>query len=186
MVFEEYVHTLDEIELRLQRLEKAIHEEITNSEHAPMITALQTLRGVKEITAVTIVAEVGSFQRFARARDFMGYTGLVPSEYSSGSSRKQGSITKTGNPHLRRILVESAWNYRHQPSISGNIRIRQEGQDPVIQSRAWKAQTRLHLKYTRMTAKGKPHGKVITAAARELAGFVWAIVMDIETKKTAV
>ncbi len=181
IVFEEYVHTLVEIELRLERLDQAIHSEAITSEHAPIIEALQTLRGVKETTAVTLVAEVGTFKRFANPRDFMGYTGLIPSEYSSGASRKQGSITKTGNTHIRRILVEAAWSYRHQPGLKGDILKRQEGQDPAVQRQAWKAQTRLHLKYTRMAAKGKPQGKVTTAVARELAGFVWAIAMGIES-----
>ena len=181
IVFQEYRHTLDEIEQRLERLEKAIHTEAVSSDHAPVIEALKTLRGVKEITAVTLVAEVGSFKRFSSPRDLMGYTGLIPSEYSSGGTRYQGKITKTGNTHIRRVLVESAWSYRHKPNISGDLKKRQQGQDAAVQSIAWKAQTRLHLKYARMSAKGKPHGKIIAAVARELAGFIWAIATSVET-----
>lgn len=184
IVFQEYLHTLDEIEQRLERLEKAIHTEAMGSEHAPVIEALQTLRGVKEITAVTLVVEVGTFKRFASARDFMGYTGLIPSEYSSGGTRYQGKITKTGNSHVRRVLVESAWSYRHKPNISGDIKKRQQGQDATVQRIAWKAQTRLHSKYARMAAKGKPHGKIIAAVARELAGFIWAIATSAELRIT--
>ena len=110
----------------------------------------------------------------------MGYTGLIPSEYSSGGTRYQGKITKTGNTHIRRVLVESAWSYRHKPNISGDLKKRQQGQDATVQSIAWKAQTRLHLKYARMFAKGKPHGKIIAAVARELAGFIWAIATSVE------
>lgn len=185
VTFQEYLHTLDEIEQRLERLERAMHSAAMVSQHAPVIEALQTLRGVKEITAVTLVAEIGDFKRFANPREFMGYTGLVPSEYSSGGTRKQGSITKTGNNHIRRVLVESSWSYRYKPALKGDIRKRQEGQDAKVREIAWKAQDRLHLKHTRMLAKGKPNGKVITAIARELAGFVWAIAMAIETVKGA-
>ncbi len=181
IVFQEYRHTLYEIEQRLERLEKAIHTEAVSSDHAPVIEALKTLRGVKEITAVTLVAEVGSFKRFSSPRDLMGYTGLIPSEYSSGGTRYQGKITKTGNTHIRRVLVESAWSYRHKPNISGDLKKRQQGQDAAVQSIAWKAQTRLHLKYARMSAKGKPHGKIIAAVTRELAGFIWAIATSVET-----
>ena len=182
--FQEYLHTLDEIEQRLERFEKAIHSEAMKSEHAPVIEALQTLRGVKEITAATHITEVGTFKRFASPRDFMGYTGLIPSEYSSGGTRHQGKITRTGNSHVRRVLVESAWSYRHNPNISGDIKKRQQGQDATVQLIAWKAQTRLHMKYARMAAKGKPQGKITTAVARELAGFIWAIATSVELGKS--
>ena len=179
----EYLHELDEITQRLERLEKAILETAASSKQTPLINALQTLRGVKELTAITLVAEIGSFQRFANPRDFMGYTGLIPSESSSGESRYQGAITKTGNTHVRRVLIESAWSYRYQPSIQRDIKRRQKGQSPEVQNIAWRAQTRLHGKYRRMVAKGKPHGKVIAALARELAGFVWAISKETEPSR---
>lgn len=178
-VFQEYLHNIYEIEQRIERLEKEIHIQATSSQHAPIIQALQTLKGIKEITAVTLVAEIGNFDRFRTAREFMGYTGMVPSEYSSGNSRRQGKITKSGNRHVRRVLVESAWSYRYKPAVKGDVRKRQEGQPAVIQSISWKAQNRLHSKYVRLTSKGKPSNKTIVAVARELAGFVWAIANGI-------
>lgn len=110
----------------------------------------------------------------------MAYVGLIPSEHSSGVSRKQGQITKTGNRHVRRLLVESAWSYRYQPSVKGELKRRQNGQSPEIQAISWKAQNRLHKKYFRLLSRGKESGKAITAVARELAGFIWAITQELE------
>ena len=183
MLLTEYLRELDEIAQRLERLEKAIRETAETSQQAPLIQALQTLRGVKDLTAITLVAEIGSFERFQKPRDFMGYTGLIPSENSSGITRRQGGITKTGNSHVRRVLIESAWSYRFQPSVQRDLKRRQQGQSPEITSISWRAQTRLHGKYRRMVTRGKPHGKVIAAIARELAGFIWAISREAEIKK---
>lgn len=182
ITFQEYLHAIEEIELRIQRLESVIHEFATSSPQTPLIKALQTLRGVKEVTAVTLVAEIGDFRRFANPRHLMGYTGLIPSEHSSGVTRRQGGITKAGNAHIRRVLVEAAWNYRHQPALKGDIRKRQEGQSPSIQQISWKAQNRLHRKYIRLISRGKPANKVITGVARELAGFIWAIANNVEQR----
>jgi len=179
-VFQEYLHQLDEIEARVKRIESEIHIQATESVNAPLIQALQTLRGVAELTATSLVAEIGSFTRFGGARKLMAYTGLVPSEHSSGETRHQGKITKTGNAHVRRLLVEAAWSYRYKPALKGEIRKRQEGQSPEIKAIAWKAQDRLHRKYYRLMSRGKPSGKVIAAIARELAGFVWAIACKVE------
>lgn len=180
VTFQEYLHTLYEIEERLKRLEDEIHVQATESERAPLIQALQTLRGVAEITATSITAEIGTFSRFPRAPHFMGYTGTVPSETSSGESRRQGSITKTGNNHVRRLLIEASWSYRYKPALKGNLLKRQEGQPPEIQAISWKAQHRLHDKYYRMVSKGKAGGNAVTAVARELAGFIWAIAREVE------
>ena len=147
-----------------------------------MIQALQTLRGVKVITATSLVAEVGSFKRFASPQQFMSYVGLIPSESSSGNIRRQGKITKTGNRHVRRLLVESAWSYRYQPALKGDLKRRQQGQLPSVQAISWKAQNRLHKKYYRLISRGKESGKTITAVARELAGFIWAITQEVEQK----
>ena len=182
-VLREYVHTIDEIEERLKRLEAEIHEQATASVYAPVIQALQALRGVGEVVAVTAVAEVGSFLRFARARQLMAYAGLVPSEYSSGARRRRGAITKTGNAHLRRVLVEAAWSYRHPPALKAKIRARYEGQPPEVQRIAWKAQERLCRRYRRMVARGKPHAVAVTAVARELLGFIWAIACWVERQR---
>ena len=179
ITFQEYLHAIDEIELRLQRLEKVMHEFATSSPQTPLIEALQTLKGVKEVTAVTLVAEIGDFRRFTNPRHLMGYTGLVPSEHSSGVTRRQGGITKAGNTHIRRVLVEAAWSYRHQPALKGDVRKRQEGQSSTIQQISWKAQNRLHRKYVRLVSKGKPANKAITGVARELAGFIWAIANSV-------
>ncbi|GED18214.1 transposase [Aneurinibacillus migulanus] len=153
------------------------------SEHAPVIQALQTLRGVAEVTAVTLVAEIGQFSRFINPRQLISYAGLVPKEYSSGLSRWQGSITKIGNAQIRRALVECAWAYRHRPSLKGELLKRQEGQDPEAQRIAWKAQHRLHKKYHRITSRGRGGKHAAVAVARELIRFIWAIGCAIEKKK---
>lgn len=183
VVLREYRHALDVIEQRIQRLDTEIHEQATTSVHAPVIQALQTLRGVGEVTAVTMVAEVGSFHRFRNPRPLMAYAGVVPSEHSSGASRRQGGITKTGNAHLRRVLVEAAWAYRYPPAIKGNLRQRQQGQSGEVQAIAWQAQHRLHRRYRRMTARGKPRPVTVTAVARELLGFVWSIACQVEQEQ---
>lgn len=180
VVFQESLHHLDEIEGRIARLDAAIHQEALDHERAPVIQALQTLKGVAEVIATSLVAEVGAFRRFDNPRQLMGYAGLVPSEYSTGMSRKQGRITKAGNAHLRRVLGEAAWSYRYRPAIKGKIRKRQQGQSPEIQDMAWRAQDRLHRKYTHLIARGKHHNVAVTAVARELLGFVWAIACEAE------
>ncbi|MEE6452634.1 IS110 family transposase [Gottfriedia acidiceleris] len=168
IVFQEYLHSIYEVEERMKRIEAQIHEEAIKSEHAPVIQALQTLRGIAEITAVTLVAEVGQFSRFSNPRQLMSYAGLVPKEYSSGSNRWQGSITKVGNSHIRRALVEVSWSYRHRPSLKGELKKRQIGQPLEAQRIAWKAQHRLNLKYCRITARGKTGKFAVVAVAREL------------------
>jgi transposase len=183
IVFQEYLHAIYEVEERMKRLEAQIHEEAIQSEHAPVIKALQTLRGVAEVTAVTLVAEIGQFSRFSNPRQLMSYAGLVPKEYSSGSSRWQGSITKTGNSQIRRSIVEVCWSYRHRSSLKGELLKRQEGQDPEAKRIAWKAQHRLHMKYHRISAKGKGGKVAVVAVARELLGFIWAIGCAIEEKQ---
>lgn len=180
LVFQEYLHHLDEISGRIVRLEQEIHIQATQSTHAPVIQALQTLRGVAEIIATSLVAEIGEFSRFRSPRQLMAYAGVVPKEYSSGLSRKQGGITKTGNSHVRHVLTEAAWSYRYTPAVKGAIRKRQEGQPAQVQNIAWKAQNRLHSKYIRMVLKGKPHTVTVTAVARELLGFIWAIGCSAE------
>jgi len=134
-----------------------------------------TLRGVQTVTAMTVLSEIGDMRRFGKARDFMAAIGLVPSEYSSGSSIHRGSITKTGNVHVRRVLVESAWHYRHRPVASSRIKARRAGQPLEVVRVAQKADSRLYRKYRRLMDRGKPPNKTIVAIARELAGFIWAI-----------
>lgn len=167
---------------RIERLEKAIDEAVQNApaQMKAVIEALQALRGVAKITATTLVTEVGNFSRFVRPRLLMGYGGLVPSEHSSGNSKRQGAITKTGNAHLRRVLLEAAWNYRHRPKLCGSQKKRQQGVSEAIKDISWKAQQRLYSRYWRLTSKGKIPGKVVTAVARELVGFIWAVGVQAE------
>lgn len=180
VVFQEYYHQLKELEQRIVRLEEDINLQATEGIHAPVIQALQTLRGVALITATSLVAEIGSFKRFPSPRHLMAYVGLIPSEFSSGEKRRQGEITRTGNRHVRRLLIESAWSYRYQPAVKGELKRRQEGQSPAVTSISWKAQNRLHKRYFQLLSRGKESGKVITAVARELAGFIWAITQEVE------
>ncbi|WP_235792273.1 transposase [Virgibacillus salidurans] len=184
IVFQEYFHQLQEIEQRVKRYEEEIKLQATEGVHAQKIQALQSLRGVALITATSLVAEIGSFKRFTTPKHFMAYVGLIPSEDSSGDRRNQGNVTKTGNRHVRRLLVESAWSYRYQPAVKGKLKKRQEGQSASVQAISWKAQNRLHKKYYRLLSRGKESGKAITAVARELAGFIWAVTQEIEDVPT--
>lgn len=182
-VFQEYRQHLVEMEQRIQRLEKEIENHAEEGYHASIIQALRVLRGVATITATALVAEIGSFQRFQTPKQFMAYLGLVPSESSSGEVRRLGKMTKTGNRHARRLLVESAWSYRYKPVVKGKLKKRQEGQSANMTAISWKAQHRLHNKYYRLLSKGKAAPKAITAVARELAGFIWAIAKEVETNR---
>lgn len=141
---------------------------------APAVARLGAYRGIAELTALTLAAEVVDWHRFPSARAFMGFTGLVPSEYSSGARTRRGSITKAGPEGVRTALVESAWACRHRPAIGAGLRLRQAGLPPETLARSWKAQQRLHATWKKMNARGKPPGVAVTAVARELAGFVWA------------
>lgn len=178
ITFQEYLQQLKDFQQRLKVLEQEIEEQAKEGVHAPMIQRLMTLRGVAVITATSLVAEVGSFERFQTPKQFMAYTGMVPSESSSGELRRLGNITKTGNRHVRRLLIEAAWSYRYQPAVKGELKKRQQGQPTNILGISWKAQNRLHKKYYRLVGRGKASGKAITAIARELSGFIWAIVHE--------
>src|ERR1700686_4713154 len=140
-----------------------------------VIEALQALRGIAQISAVTVVAELGELSRFARARQLMAYGGIVPSEDSSGERTRRGNITKTGNAHLRRVVVEAAWAYRHRPAVGPALRKRQATVSAEVKEIAWKAQHRLHGRYRALLARGKCKQQVVTAIGRELLGFIWAI-----------
>ena len=169
---------------RLARLEQAIDRLV---ESAPphmraVIAALQALRGVAKLTAVTIVTEVGTFQRFHRPTQMMGYTGLVPSEHSSGARQAQGGITHTGNAHLRSVLVEAAWHARHRPWLNQRLKKLLPTLPAGVAEIAWKAQERLHRKFGKMIYSRKHAGVVAAAVARELVGFIWAIGTMVEAK----
>jgi len=180
----DYLHEVEHAVTRIARLEVAIQEAVTAAPATmrAVIDALQTLRGVARVTAVTIVAEVGELSRFTRATQLMGYSGLVAREHSSGARIRRGSITKTGNAHLRRIAIEAAWAYRHRPAVSGALKKRQASLSPAVTALGWKAQHRLHARYYRLLGRGKCPQQVVTAVARELLGFVWAIGVLVETQ----
>ena len=143
-----------------------------------LVARLRCLRGIDTLSALALVAEIGDFNRFRAAEEFMAFVGLVPSEHSSGEQRRQGSITKVGNSHVRRLLVESAWHARRRPKVGYDLARRQRGQDAATVERAWRCQQRLYQRWQRMAGRGKPHQKIVVACARELAGFVWAIATD--------
>jgi transposase len=145
--------------------------------HGPFTDAVARLaayRGIAYLGALTIASEVGDWRRFPAARTFMGFTGLVPSEYSSGESVHRGHITKVGNAHLRTQLIESAWAYQHRPSLGAVLRRRQDGLDPATAARSWTAQQRLCARFRRLSARKTSRNIVAVAIARELAGFCWA------------
>jgi len=177
------LNEVQHMEERVKRLEQSIVEVIQLAP-APMqevVRGLQALRGIAHISAVTIAVELGNItSRFERARDLMGYSGVFPSEDSSGERIRRGGITKSGNAHLRRIVVESAWSYRYRPAIGARLRKRQEGLPAEITEIAWKAQNRLHKRYMTLMARGKEQRKTMTAVARELLGFIWAIGIKAE------
>jgi len=180
----DYLHEVEHMTERVLRLEQAITDAIKLATPAmqEVIRGLQALRGIAEISAVTIVAELGSITRFGTARQLMGYSGAVPSENSSGKRVQRGNITKAGNAHLRRIAVEAAWSYRLRPGIGPRLRKRQENVPEEIKEIAWKAQIRLTKRYARLAAAGKDQRKIVTAVGRELLGFIWAIGIKAESE----
>lgn len=179
----DYIHEVDHVAGRLTRLESAIDAAVHTAPVGmrAVIEALQALRGVALVTAVTIAAEVGELSRFARPRQLMGYSGAVASEDSSGQRTRRGGITKAGNAHLRRVIVEAAWAYRHRPAVGPALRKRQAPVSAEVTEIAWKAQHRLHGRYRTLTARGKCKQQVVTAIARELLGFIWAIGVHVES-----
>ena len=146
----------------------------------PIASALQAARGVSLIVAVTLLSELGDLGRFDKPSQLMAYLGLVPSEHSSGESIKRGGITKTGNSHARKVLVEAAWAYRMQARVSRILLKRQHDLPEQVCRIAWKAQLRLFARFRRLTAKGKPKQKVVAAIARELSAFLWAIAKQLQ------
>jgi transposase len=175
IVFQEYVRAVNEHTDRLQRLEQALEEQVKTWRLQPVVEALQALRGVQFTVAVTIVAELGDLTRFENPRPLMKHLGLIPSEYSSGERRRQGSLTKAGNTHARRVLVEGAWAYRYPAQVSRHVQLRLEQLPKPIQDISWKAQVRLCQRFRRLLARGKHANQVVVAMARELVGLMWAI-----------
>jgi transposase len=182
----DYLHEVEHAAERIERLERSIDTAIETlpEKMRAVIDALQSLRGIAKISAVSIMAEVGELSRFERARQLMGYSGAVSWEDSSGPRVHRGGISKAGNAHLRRIVVEAAWAYRHRPGIGAALLARQREQSEDIKAMAWKAQHRLHSRYAKLLAKGKPKPQVITAVGRELLGFIWAIGVTAERSQS--
>jgi transposase len=176
--FETYCHAVDLIDARIESLEAEIREVAVEGPWSGLVARLRCLRGIETLSALGLAVEIGDFHRFGCAERFMGFIGLVPSEHSSGERRARGSITKVGNTHARRLLVEAAWHSRLRPKVGYELARRQRGADPAVIERSWRAQQRLHRRWRRMAARGKPQQKIVVACARELAGFVWAIATE--------
>jgi transposase len=185
IVMQEYVHTLQEQLERVQRLTRQIQELVPQWQLAPMVKALQSLRGVSLVIAATTIAELGDLTRFDSPKQLMAYLGLVPSEHSSGGTTRRGGITKTGNSHVRRALTEAAHTYCHPARESRVLLARLKGLPDEVRKIAWKAQVRLCGRFRKLMARGKNKKTVISATARELAAFMWAIACAILPTPTA-
>ncbi|MGH8219175.1 MAG: IS110 family transposase [Steroidobacteraceae bacterium] len=181
IAFTEYRQAVREAHERVERLTEALRGQLSPWRMRPMVEALMSLRGIDLVSAVTLVAEIGDFARFARPVELMSFLGLVPSEYSSGATRRQGAITKTGNGHARRVLIEAAWNYRFPARVSRTLQVRQEGQPKPVRQIAWRAQLRLAQRYRHLNARKLALNKICVAIARELAGFVWDIARQVKS-----
>jgi transposase len=180
IAYAEYRSAVREANERVENLTQAMSAQLEHWRMRPVVEAIMTLRGIDVVAGMTLVAEIGDFTRFARPRELMGFLGLVPSEYSSGSKRAQGQITKTGNSHARRVLVEAAWNYRYPARMSRTLQSRQEGRPKAVRQIAWRAQLRLAKRYRSLSARKLPLNKICVAIARELSGFVWDIARQVK------
>lgn len=174
--FDAYFIAIEQLEQRIAHLESHLAERGSEEPYREPVAWLRCFRGIDTVTAVSLVAELHDFRRFGSPRALMGYVGLVPSEHSSGDSRRRGRITCAGNGHVRRLLVEAAWHNRHRPAIGLPLRRRRQGQPERLIALADRAQQRLHRRYVRLTARGVPSTKAVVATARELTGFIWAVL----------
>jgi transposase len=176
------------LEQALARLDELDREVVALAETAPYrepVGWLRCFRGIDTLSALTLIAEMVDFQRFTHPRELMAYLGLVPSEYSSGSTERRGALTKAGNAHARRVLVEAAWHYRHRPTLGAALASRSDGQPRAVVGQAWRAQQRLHRRYRHLVGRGKRTPVAIAAVARELVGFIWAAMTGRETRLRA-
>lgn len=179
IVFQEYIDSIEECERRVQRITDQLGQRASQWRMAPVVQALQVMRGVSLIAAVTLVSELGDLRRFDHPQQLMAYLGLVPSEHSSGERRRQAGITKCGNTHARRVLVQCAWSYRFAARMTRELRERRQRLAPEIGDIGWKAQVRLCGRYRRLIAKGKSSQVAVTAIAREMSAFLWAIARRV-------
>jgi transposase len=179
------VFALEQALTRQAELDKELEALATTAPYREPVGWLRCFRGIDTLSAIILVAEVVDFQRFRRPRELMAYLGLVPSEYSSGETQRRGALTKAGNSHARRVLVEAAWHYRHRPTIGRSLASRSEGQPPEIVGHAWRAQQRLHRRYRHLVGHGKRTPVAVAAIARELVGFIWAAMTRHESRRQA-
>lgn len=179
IVFQEYVDAVTQATAKVTSLDKQIEESVQGWSMKPMVEALMALRGFQRIAAMTVVAELGDVTRFDSPRQLMAFLGLVPSEHSSGQTTHRGGITKAGNSHVRKMLIESSWCYRHPARKTAHLQRKAQKTPPAVQAIAWKAQKRLCGRYRKLTERGKPPTVVVAAIARELSGFIWAIYQQV-------
>jgi transposase len=184
-VFEEMMLAMRQAQERLTRLEEAIRGAVPEWSLAAVVTGLMAMRGIDVISAATLLAEIGDLSRFRTPHELMGYLGLVPSEESTGDTVRRGSITKAGNGRARRMLVECSWSYQHPPRVGAHKQPKVDAAPPAVRDIAWKAQCRLYKRYRALIRRGKLKTIAITAVARELAGFIWAINREITTAQGA-
>lgn len=180
LVLQEYIDGVRQLQCRVVDLETEMARALEHWQLAPVVEALMALRGCRLITAMTVVAELGDISRFDSPRQLMAFLGLVPSETSSGPNRRRGGITKTGNAHVRRVLIEAAWCYRFAAKKSAPLQRRAERTSPAVQAIAWKAQKRLCARFRHLDRRGLLRTKIATAIARELSGFIWAIACEVQ------
>lgn len=175
-VFDDYLTMVELLEERVKGWVETMEKLSQQEPYATPVGYLRCFRGIDTVTALSLVAELHGFMRFESARSLMAYIGIVPSEDSSGDKRRQGSISKTGNGHVRRLLIEAAWHYRHRPGTGRTLQSRRKGQPAWTVTVADKAQCRLYRRYWRLVGRGKLHNKAVVAVARELLGFVWDVL----------
>ena len=185
IAFEEMLLAVRQAQERIERLEEAIRTAVPDWSLAELVTALMAMRGIDLISATAFLAEIGDLSRFQTPRELMAYLGLVPSEESTGDTIKRGPITKAGNRRARRILVECSWSYQHPPRLGRKKQEKVAAAPPAVREIAWKAQVRLSARYRALTRRGKLKTVAVTAVARELAGFIWAVSREVTTARAA-
>jgi transposase len=185
IAFEELLLAARQAQERIARLEAAIRAAVPDWSLAKVVEALMAMRGLDLVSAATFLAEIGDLTRFRSARELMGYLGLVPSEHSTGDTVIRGPITKAGNRRARKVLVESAWAYQHPPRVARDKQAKVAAAPPAVREIAWKAQNRLYARYRALVRRGKLKTVAMTAVARELAGFIWAIGREIAATQPA-
>lgn len=176
---------LEQALVRQAELDKELEAVAETAPYREAVGRLRCFRGIDTLSAIILLAEVVDFHRFRRPRELMAYLGLVPTEYSSGERQRRGALTKAGNSHARRVLVEAGWHYRHRPSVGPALQRRIQGQPPAIVGHAWQAQQRLHRRYRHLIGHGKRAPVAVAAVARELVGFIWAAMTQPARATTA-